>query len=210
MSDKLHIAVFASGKGSNFLAILNAIEAGKIPKTRIAVVISNNSEAGALCHAREHDIPAIHISRKEYASDETFNTALLQILEHHGVNFIVLAGYMKKIDPSIIRSYRNRIINIHPALLPAFGGNGMYGMHVHEAVIAQKERVSGATVHVVDDEYDHGRIILQKRVPVSPNDTPESLAAKVLEIEHDIYPEALRRFAVGQIPLDDEHVSATT
>jgi phosphoribosylglycinamide formyltransferase-1 len=207
---RLHIGVFASGKGSNVLSILNAIETGRIPRTRIAVVISNNAEAGALCLARERNIPTVHMSRKDYASDESFNAAMLQILEHHGVNFIVLAGYMKKVDSLITGRFRNRIINIHPALLPAYGGSGMYGMHVHEAVVAKREPVSGATVHYVDEEYDHGKIILQKTVPVSPDDTPESLAAKVLEIEHEIYPEALRRFAEGQLPIDDEHVTTTT
>jgi phosphoribosylglycinamide formyltransferase 1 len=116
-------------------------------------------------------------------------------LSAHRVNFIVLAGYMKRIHPRVIGAYRRRIINIHPALLPRHGGPGMYGHHVHEAVIAAGDRLSGATVHFVDEEYDHGSIVLQKTVSVAPSDTPETLAAKVLEIEHEIYPEAIRRLA---------------
>lgn len=204
MPAKLNIAVFASGKGSNFQAIIDALQHGFIRNTTIVLAITNNSNAGALAIARTHHIPALHLTNGQYASDDAFNKALLQALDNHHVNFIVLAGYMKKIDPVIIRKYKNRVINIHPALLPAFGGKGMYGMRVHEAVIASKDAVSGATVHLVDEEYDRGRILLQQSVPVDPTDTPETLAAKVLEIEHRIYPEVIRRIAEGQIVLDEE------
>ncbi len=206
MSAGLNIAVFASGRGSNFKAIIDAIKHGSIRNAKVVVVISNNSDAGALQIARENGIPGVHLSRKHFSSDESFTTALLQTLRAHRTNLIVLAGYMKKIDPAVIRAFRSRIINIHPALLPAFGGTGMYGMRVHEAVIERKAAVSGATVHVVDEEYDHGQILLQKTVAVDPADTPESLAAKVLKIEHDIYPQAIRLIAEGQITLDgDQH-----
>jgi phosphoribosylglycinamide formyltransferase-1 len=114
---------------------------------------------------------------------------------------------MKKVDPCIIRRFRNRIVNIHPALLPAFGGSGMYGMHVHEAVIAQKAPTSGATVHIVDEEYDRGPIVLQKSIPVAGDETPETLAAKVQRIEHELYPEAIRLFAEGKIYIDGRHVT---
>lgn len=191
----LRIAVFGSGRGSNFLAILNAIQQGTIPFTSIGVVLSNNSNAGILEIARANDIPAVHLSEKQFGSEEEFVTALLALLRTHGINFIILAGYMKRIPPRIISEYRNRMLNIHPALLPKFGGHGMYGHHVHEAVIAAHEPVSGATVHMVDEQYDHGRIVLQRTVPVDPGETPETLAAKVLAIEHEIYPEAVRMFA---------------
>jgi phosphoribosylglycinamide formyltransferase-1 len=204
--DLLNIAVFASGKGSNFQAILDAIKAGKIPNARIALVISNNSTAGALEIARNNRIPALHVSRQQFGSDETFNKALLKKLTDAKVNFVVLAGYMKMLDSSIIGHFKNRIVNIHPALLPKFGGKGMYGIHVHEAVIANKERMSGATVHLVDEEYDCGPIVLQRTVEVAPNDTPESLAAKVLEIEHQLYPEAVRLFAEGQVKVNGQNV----
>lgn len=191
----LNIAVFASGKGSNLLAILDAIEDGSIPDTRVVVVISNNSTAGALEIARARGIPARHVSPLQFSSEEEFTRALLRTLQDHGVNFIALAGYMKKLGGAVISAYRNRIVNIHPALLPDFGGKGMYGMHVHEAVIAKGVAESGATVHIVDDEYDRGPIVAQRRVPVFPDDTPETLAARVVKVEHDLYPEVIRMFA---------------
>lgn len=201
----LNIGIFASGKGSNFEAILDAITAGKITNARFVVVISNNSGAGALVTARKHKIPAVHLSRKQFRDDTEFNGALLSSLQKHGVNFIALAGYMKKLDASLIRAFANRIVNIHPALLPAFGGPGMYGMHVHEAVLASGNKYSGATVHIVTEEYDAGPVILQERVGVSPGETAASLAQKVLAVEHRIYPEAIRLFAEGKISVTGDH-----
>jgi len=201
----LNIAVLASGKGSNFKAILEAIEEKKISNAKIVCVVSNNPGAGALMIAREHNIPALHMNRIAFDSDQAFNGTLLATFRRHSANFIVLAGYLKKIDPSIIREYRNRIVNIHPALLPDFGGSGMYGMHVHAAVIASGAKQSGATVHIVDEEYDRGAIVLQRTVPVAGNETPETLAAKVLRVEHELYPEAIRCFAEGRITIDDHH-----
>jgi phosphoribosylglycinamide formyltransferase-1 len=197
----LNIAVFGSGRGSNFEAILSAIHEGKIVNARICLVISNNSGAGILELARTHSLPALHISQKNFSSEPEFVTALLQALHQHDVNFLVLAGYMKRLHPRIINAFRNRIINIHPALLPRHGGQGMYGIHVHEAVLASREKVTGATVHIVDEEYDRGAIVLQKEIDVLPDDTPETLAARVLRVEHEIYPEALRLFAEGKISL---------
>ena len=169
--------------------------------------MSNNSDARSLAIAREHNILALHLSRKQFDSDEAFNKALLMELDLHGVNFIVLAGYMKKLDPLVIQRYKNRIVNIHPALLPAFGGEGMYGMHVHEAVVASKAKFSGATVHIVDEEYDRGPIVLQKSVEVVNNETPESLAEKVRAIEHEIYPTAIRLFAEGKVMVNGQRVT---
>lgn len=206
---QLNIAVFASGKGSNFRAILEAINAGKIPNSRIAVVISNNADSGALETARTNNLPALHCSRKQFSSDDEFTTTLLALLRTHGVNFIVLAGYMKKIEARIIREYRNRILNIHPALLPAFGGKGMYGLHVHEAVLRSHQTISGATVHIVDEDYDHGPIVLQEQVKIRPTDTPETLAQRILEIEHKLYPEAIRLFAQGKVSVDGRHTAVT-
>jgi phosphoribosylglycinamide formyltransferase-1 len=191
----LNIAVLGSGRGSNFQAILTAIQQGRIPGANIAVVISNNSGAGILEIARNNSLPAVHLSQRQFPTEDEFVDALLSLLSTHGVNFIVLAGYMKRVHPRVVHAYRRRIINIHPALLPRHGGPGMYGIHVHEAVIAAGDRLSGATVHFVDEEYDHGSIVLQKTVSVAANDTPETLAAKVLEIEHEIYPEAICRLA---------------
>lgn len=199
VTDRLRVAVFASGRGSNLQAILDAIERGFLKRTDVVVVLSNNSDAGALQKARDRNIPAVHISRKHYASDDELSTAILAILDQHGVNFIALAGYMKRVDTRIVQRFRNRIVNIHPALLPAFGGKGMYGKHVHEAVIACGAHESGASVHMVDEEYDRGPVILQQRVAVDPTDTPESLAAKVLLIEHDLYPRVLALFENNQV-----------
>lgn len=195
----LNIAVFGSGRGSNFQSILTAINEGTIPGGHIACVISNNSGAGILEIARTHGLPAYHLRSKGFPSEEEFVDRLLAVLRSHDTNLIVLAGYMKLLDPRIIGTYRNCIINIHPALLPRFGGKGMYGIHVHEAVIASGSPVSGATVHVVDEVYDRGAILLQKTVTVFPDDTPATLAARVLDIEHEIYPEVIRRIARGEI-----------
>jgi phosphoribosylglycinamide formyltransferase 1 len=199
MPELLNIGVFASGRGSNFRAILDSIKSGKIKNARIALVISNNSGAGALQTARENSIPALHISRMQFSSDDDYTNAVLNKLQEHKVNFIALAGYMKKIDPRIVRKFKNHIVNIHPALLPKYGGEGMYGIHVHEAVVASHDTESGATIHMVDEEYDHGSIVLQKKVRVDPADTAETLAEKVLVIEHQLYPEVIRLFAEGKI-----------
>ncbi|HUN65989.1 MAG TPA: phosphoribosylglycinamide formyltransferase [Bacteroidota bacterium] len=201
----LKIAVFASGKGSNLAAILDAVAGGRIPDAGVVLVVSNNHGAGALAMAGNRGIPALHISRRMFPTDEAYNESLLAALNDHQVNFIALAGYMKKLDAPIVRSFINRIVNIHPALLPAFGGEGMYGMHVHRAVIASGSRISGATVHLVNEEYDAGPIILQEQIPVDPGETAESLAGKVLALEHRLYPEAIRLFAEGRISVDRHH-----
>jgi phosphoribosylglycinamide formyltransferase-1 len=195
----LHIAVFGSGRGSNFQAILAAMQQGRIPNADIRIVISNNSNAGILEIARANGIRAEHLSEKRFANTNEFVSHVIATLRSLDVNFIVLAGYMKRVPLQIIHEFRNRIVNIHPALLPKFGGEGMYGMHVHEAVIAAGERFSGASVHIVDEEYDHGEIVLQKTISIDADDTAGTLAAKVLKIEHEIYPEAIRMFAEGRM-----------
>jgi phosphoribosylglycinamide formyltransferase 1 len=202
--DMLNIAVLGSGRGSNFQAILTAIQQGRIPGASIALVISNNSGAGILEIARNNSLSAVHLSHRQFPSEDEFVDALLSLLSAHRVNLIVLAGYMKRVHPRVIEAYRHRIINMHPALLPRHGGPGMYGHYVHEAVIAAGDRLSGATVHFVDEEYDHGSIVLQKTIPVEADDTPETLAAKILEIEHEIYPEAIRRLAAAEVREHDE------
>lgn len=206
LADRLKIAVFASGRGSNFESILNSIESGKIKNTEIVCVISNKSDAGALEFAKCKNIPAIHISRQQHITDDDFAFSLIKKMDEFEVNFIVLAGYMKILSPVIVRKFKNRIINIHPALLPRFGGKGMYGIHVHEAVIASGEKISGATVHIVDEEYDHGSILMQETVIVDENETTESLAAKVLKVEHKIFPEVVQLFSEGKIKIEDGKV----
>ncbi len=201
----MNIGVFASGRGSNFQAILNAIQQDLLP-ARVTLVVSNKGDAGALEIARMHSLPAVHLSTKQFPDDVLFASAMLEALTKHNVQIIALAGYLKKIPSIVVRQYRNRILNIHPALLPSFGGAGMYGHHVHEAVIASGAKLSGATVHLVDEEYDRGLIVLQKAVPVEERDTPEMLAAKVLRIEHEIYPLALKAFAEQRVTINERSV----
>jgi phosphoribosylglycinamide formyltransferase-1 len=199
---RLSLVVLASGGGTNLQAIIDHIEAGKL-NAQIRAVISNNSKAGALERARNHHIPAIHLSHKQFATPEEFDQKLLSILKENQTDMVVLAGYMKMLSPTVIREYKNRIINIHPALLPAFGGSGMYGIHVHEAVIKSGVKVTGVTVHMVDEVYDHGAIVMQKTVPVMDDDTPESVAERVLKVEHVAYSEAIQLFAEDKIEIRD-------
>jgi len=207
VSEVLNIAVFASGRGTNFEAILRAIESGKLHNLSIAAVISNNSDAPVLTIARENNIPAYHLSQKQFPSEEKFDEAILDVFDRHGVNFIVLAGYMKKLSTNLVRKFHNRILNIHPALLPKFGGKGMYGMHVHEAVIHSGDKISGVTVHIVDEEYDHGPIVRQRTVAVDENETPETLATKIHAIEHQLYPEVLQLFADDRVRVNEGRVT---
>ena len=201
----MNIGVFASGRGSNFQAILNAIQQDILP-ARVTLVVSNKGDAGALEIARTHSLPALHLSHKQFSDEALFASAMLDALTKHDVQVIALAGYLKKVPSLIVREYRNRILNIHPALLPSFGGPGMYGHFVHEAVIASGAKFSGATVHLVDEDYDRGPIVLQKIVPVEERDTPETLAAKVLRIEHEIYPLALKAFAENRVTINERSV----
>ncbi len=197
----MNIAVFASGRGSNFQAILNAIHGGRLPAS-ISLVISNNSSAGALEIARAHGIPAFHRSLRQFPGEEAFDNDLLALLERSRVELVALAGYMKQLSARFVAAYRNRIVNVHPALLPTFGGPGMYGMHVHEAVIRAGVKVSGVTVHLVDEHYDQGLILAQETVRVEPGETPESLAAKVLQLEHELYPQVLAAFAENRVQIE--------
>ncbi len=201
----MRLAVFASGSGTNFQAILDAIEAGRLP-AQVVLCVSDRATAGALTRAHSRNIPTAILSPGAFPTETAFGEALLAVLQQHAVAFIALAGYLKKIPDNVVAAYRNRILNVHPSLLPAFGGPGMYGRRVHEAVLNYGVRWTGATVHLVDEVYDHGPIVLQEPVPVYPEDTPETLAARVLAVEHRLYPEALRLFAEGRIVVDGRHV----
>ncbi|MCZ6819526.1 MAG: phosphoribosylglycinamide formyltransferase [Calditrichaeota bacterium] len=195
---KLRIAAFASGRGSNLAAILDSIKRGTLD-CEVVLVMSNKPTAGVLNIARTHGIAALHLAQEQFEHAEDFDRRLLGALAEHQVEMIVLAGYLKKINPAIIRDYKNRILNIHPARLPAFGGKGMYVRNVHQAVLDYGCKVSGVTVHLVDEEYDRGTPVLQKCVPVKEGDTAESLAARVLVEEHKIFSEALQLFAEGRV-----------
>jgi formyltetrahydrofolate-dependent phosphoribosylglycinamide formyltransferase len=207
VSEVLNIGVFASGRGSNFAAILRAIETGKLHNVSIAAVISNNSDAPVLTIARERNIPSYHLNQKQYSCEEEFDEAVLAVFRRHQVNFIVLAGYMKKLSTNLVCQFRNRTLNIHPALLPKFGGKGMYGMHVHEAVINSGEKISGVTIHIVDEEYDHGPIVRQRTVAVDKDETPDTLALKIHGIEHQLYPEVLQLFADDRVRVNKGQVT---
>lgn len=197
---RLIIGFMASHGGSNMQAIIDAINSGKIDG-EAGCVISNNSNSGAIERAKKENIPFYHISSKTHPNPEKKDKAIIDAFRKHKVNIIVLAGYMVKLSPVIIQQWKGRILNIHPALLPKFGGKGMWGINVHKAVIAAGEKESGPTVHLVDEEFDHGRILAQLKVPVMQDDTPETLAARVLEQEHRIYPLVLAQISEGIIEL---------
>ena len=199
-NNPIRITAFASGKGSNLEAILKNIENGSLNATVVAV-ISNKSKAGALETAKNRNIPAYHLSQIQFENEQDFADKMLTILKQHDTDMIVLAGYLKKIPDMVIRQFKNKILNIHPALLPSFGGKGLYGHFVHEAVLEYGCKVSGATVHLVDDEYDTGTPIMQKCVPVLNDDTPDTLAARVLTVEHEIFSKAIQLFAEKRIEI---------
>ncbi len=182
-------------------AIIDAWKGGRL-HVEPAVVISNNSGSGAMERARREDIPAFHLSGATHPSSSDLDAAITRVLEDHGVDLVILAGYMKLLGPQTLARYRGRILNIHPALLPKYGGRGLYGIKVHEAVLAAGERVTGATIHVVDERYDAGPILAQSEVPVLEGDDADALAARVLDTEHRLYVETLERIAQGEIDLD--------
>lgn len=201
----MHLAVFASGGGTNFQAILDATAEGELP-AEVVCCVSNTPQAGALDRARRHDVPTEIVPPSGYDAPSAFGQTLLDVLALYDATFVALAGYMLKIPPNVVEAYRGRMTNIHPALLPAFGGKGMYGMHVHRAVLDYGVHWTGVTIHLVDEEYDHGPVVLQEPVPVYADDTPDALAARVRNVEHRLYPEALRLFSEDRIEVDGRSV----
>lgn len=187
------IGVLVSGSGSNLQAILEAARSGKINHGEVAVVVSSHPGVKALDRAKSFGVAALVVDPKLFKDRPSHAQELVRVLDSHKVDLVCLAGYILKLEPEFVKHFRNRILNVHPALLPKFGGKGMYGIHVHKAVLSAGEKESGVTVHWVDEEYDHGPHILQRRVPVEPNDTPETLAARVLALEHKVYPEAIEK-----------------
>ena len=196
------IAVFVSGGGSNFKAIHHQIQKREIPG-EIVLVISNNPNCGAIQFAEENSIPVLIINETRYPNPHTLNELLTDTCLKAEINLICLAGYMKMLPPAFVKQYENKILNIHPGLLPEFGGKGFFGMRVHEAVINSGKRESGATVHFVDEIYDHGPIILQKKVEVLETDTAESLAARILKLEHELFPEVVKAFCENKIIMEN-------
>lgn len=192
-----NIAIFASGSGTNAEQLLEKF--ARHPQGRVAVVLTNNPRAGVIARAERFDVPTVVFNRHDLAATEP----VLVHLQEHAVDLVVLAGFLLKIPPKLIQAYSDRIINIHPALLPAYGGAGMYGRHVHEAVVAAGETESGISIHYVNEHYDEGRMIRQVRCAVLSDDSPEDVAAKVRHLEHQHYPEVVEKLVekmAGGIP----------
>jgi phosphoribosylglycinamide formyltransferase-1 len=203
----LRIAVMVSGGGTNLQAIIDGISNGAITNTQIAVVISNNAGAYALERAANAGIDALSISPKTYATREQFNAALLAKVQSYNVDLIVLAGFLVVIPEAMIDAYENRIINIHPSLIPSFCGTGYYGLNVHKSALARGVKISGATVHFVDKGTDTGPIIMQKAVEVLPDDTPETLQRRIMEqAEWKLLPKTIDLIANGKVTVVDGNV----
>ena len=188
------IGVMASGGGSNFKAIIDRIGEGDL-EAQCKFLITNNGTCGAVSHAEEYGIPVHHISGKTHPVAADYEAAMMDVLDKYDVDMLILAGYMKALPLCMVRRMPDRILNIHPSLLPKYGGKGFWGIHVHEAVIAAHDTESGPTVHLVSEEIDQGRILAQVKVPVLEGDTPEVLAARVLEQEHNLYWKTIRDYA---------------
>ena len=199
------IAVLCSGGGTNLQAILDAVDAGEIDG-QVVLVLANASRAFALERARAHGIEALFVSRNQAGSDAAFNDRILEHLLRVRADLVVLAGYLPIVGPQIVRAFEHRILNIHPALIPAFCGPGMYGHHVHQAVLDFGAKISGATVHFVDEQVDHGCIVMQESVPVLQDDDADALAARVLQVEHRILPRSVALFCAGKLRVDGRRV----
>ena len=196
----MNIAVFASHGGSDLQAIIDGCKNKQI-NANVSVVISNNGDSMALQRAKNEKILSYHLSAKKFGDENTLAEEILKVLSKYNIDMIFLAGYMRMLHVTVLKKYNNRIFNIHPALLPKFGGKGMYGRNVHAAVIDAKETETGITIHRVNAEYDSGEIVAQTKVPVFENDTPEILGERVLEREHGFLIEVISDIANGTIPL---------
>jgi formyltetrahydrofolate-dependent phosphoribosylglycinamide formyltransferase len=192
MSEPLRVAVLLSGEGTSLENLFEKIEAGEVP-ARVVLVISSKADAGGLARARRRGVPAVAVPRKQFPDVKAFNDRLHEVLAQHPVDLVALLGFLSPFESR--GRYDGRVINTHPALVPAFSGKGFYGRRVHEAVLARGCKVSGATVHLCDDEYDHGPILLQEAVPVLEGDTPDTLAARVQAAERRLLPAAIRLLA---------------
>jgi len=195
------IAVLASGRGSNLQSIIDNVESGFIPNSEIAAVVSDNAGAYALERAREHNIEAVHINPGGFKTREEYDARIAEELKRRGVDLVLLAGYMRVVTPALVQAFENRMMNIHPALLPSFPG-----LHGQKQALEYGVKVSGCTVHFVDSEVDHGPVIIQAAVPVLEDDTEESLSKRILEQEHLIYPQAVRWYVEGKLKVRGRRV----
>ena len=202
-NEKKKVAVLVSGGGTNLQAILDAEKSGSIKSGEVSVVVSSKDGVYALERAKAHNVEGIVIPRKDFADRKSYSEALAAELERREIDLVVLAGFMIILDPAFIRKFENRIINVHPALIPSFCGDGFYGLHVHEAALAKGVKVSGATVHFVNEVCDGGPIILQRAVEVEEGDTPETLQRRIMErAEWKILPEAVELFCAGKLKVE--------
>ncbi len=199
----MKIAVLLSGNGSTLQNILDRIDDGSL-NAQVACVVASRGDAYGLERARRANIPAVAVPRKDHANKESFSSAIWTVVDEHEVDLVVLAGFMSLL--SVPESYAGRIMNVHPALIPSFSGKGMYGHHVHQAVLDRGVKITGVTVHFVDEKYDHGPIVLQASVPVEENDTADTLAERVQEKEREVYPEAVQLFVEGRLKVEDRRV----
>ncbi|HBF01354.1 MAG TPA: phosphoribosylglycinamide formyltransferase [Dehalococcoidia bacterium] len=198
----MSLGILASHGGSNLQAIMDACDNGSL-KANVAVVVSNNSGSLAMRRARKSGIPAYHLSSSTHSDDGDLDVAIKNILKKYSVDLIILAGYMKKIGPSVLRTFHNRVINSHPALLPKYGGKGMYGDRVHKAVVKAKSTETGISIHLVDEHYDHGPIISQKIIAVDSAEGVEFVKKKVQKHEHRFWVTTLNKIQKGEIDLDN-------
>ncbi|MBW7996672.1 MAG: phosphoribosylglycinamide formyltransferase [Candidatus Glassbacteria bacterium] len=207
-TQKLRVAVMASGGGTNLQKLLDRFpdRNSSSAHARVVLVVTDRPGAGSLDRATKAGVATEIVPPADFDSQEGFGRRLLELFEERGVGLVVLAGYLKMVPPNVVAVYSNRMINIHPALLPSFGGRGMYGRRVHEAVIASGAKLSGPTVHFINEEYDRGPIIAQSAVPVFHEDTPEELAARVLEKEHELLPEVVGLIASGRVEVVEGRV----
>lgn len=196
----MRVAVLVSGGGTNLQALIDAKAAGKLPNAELVLVVASKPGVYALERAAKAGIETAVVRRKDYADADAFNDAMLNTLQSHGIEAVVLAGYLSMVGQNVVRAYPDRILNIHPSLIPSFCGAGYYGLRVHEAALKKGVKVTGATVHLVNEEYDDGRIVLQKAVYVEEGDTPETLQRRVMEqAEWEILPKALDLLTSGRL-----------
>lgn len=193
----MQIAVLASGSGTNLQAIIDAVKSGELKDTKISLVISNKNDAFALKRAEREGIKAIFLNPKEFSTNTKFDKKIIELIKEDNIDLIILAGYLRILTEELTNTFPNKIINIHPSLLPKFGGKGMYGLKVHEAVLKSGEKETGCTVHYVINEVDAGPIILQKKVPVIPEDTVKTLADRVLAEEHKLLIESIKKIGLS-------------
>ncbi len=196
-----NVAFLASHNGTNMRAIVAACRAGVLD-VNPTVLVSNNAGSGAVIWARENNLPSYHVSATSEGTDAAADAAIASILSRYETDLVVMAGYMRKLGPKTLAAFAGRILNVHPALLPKYGGKGMYGRFVHEAVLKSGDAETGVTIHLVDGEYDHGPVVVQVPVAVQPEDTVETLTARVQAKEQELFPETLRRIVTGEIDLD--------